>query len=63
MIQVLSDDPDPIGAQVTVHGSKKQISFELAALAAQLVRHNYSREVIMESVAFGMANPDTFKEE
>ena len=63
MIQSVSDSPDPIGAQVTVHGSKKQISFELAALAAQLVRHNYSKEVIMESIAFGMANTNLFKED
>lgn len=63
MIRVESDDPEISGAQVTVEGSYKQISYELAALAAQLARHNYPDHVIMASISFGLTHVDSFQED
>ena len=63
MIKVKSDGPDMGGAQVSVHGDYKEISFELAALAAQLVRHNWPAHLVMASIAYGLEHVDDFEED
>jgi hypothetical protein len=63
MIRVESDGPELGGAQVSVHGDYKELSFELAALAAQLLRHNWPAHLIMASISYGLAHVDDFEED
>ncbi len=64
MIRVEANDATILSdALVSVHGTHKEISFELAALAAQLVRHNMPVPVIMASISFGLTHAENFEED
>ena len=53
----------PSGALVSVHGTHEEISFELAALAAQLVRHNMPVLMIMASISYGLTHAENFEDD